>query len=138
MPARDIYHEHVKEALVKDGWKITHDPLWLNLPPDDLYVDLGAERLVGAEKAGQRIAIEIKSFLSKSKIADLENAMGQYFLYENALDELESERVLYLAVSRTVYKNVFQQSLGRLFLKKRQVRLLVFNPRKKEIEQWIV
>jgi XisH protein len=24
--ARDIYHEHVKEALIKDGWTVTHDP----------------------------------------------------------------------------------------------------------------
>lgn len=137
MPAHDIYHEHVKEALIKDGWTITHDPLRLNLPPDDLYVDLGAERLVGAEKGSQRIAVEIKSFVSKSKMSDLEQAMGQFFLYENALDELESDRVLYLAVRPNVFKSVFQQSLGRLFLKKRQVRLLVFNPRKKEIEQWI-
>ncbi|MEM1122330.1 MAG: element excision factor XisH family protein, partial [Bacteroidota bacterium] len=27
MAAKDIFHETVKEALVKDGWIITHDPL---------------------------------------------------------------------------------------------------------------
>jgi len=26
MPAKDVYHEHVKQALIKDDWKITHDP----------------------------------------------------------------------------------------------------------------
>lgn len=27
MPAKDLYHEHVKNALIKDGWEITSDPL---------------------------------------------------------------------------------------------------------------
>ncbi len=27
--AKDIYHEHVKAALIKDGWTITDDPLVL-------------------------------------------------------------------------------------------------------------
>jgi hypothetical protein len=26
MPAKDIYHEEVKNALIKDGWTITDDP----------------------------------------------------------------------------------------------------------------
>ncbi len=29
MPARDFYHDAVKNALTKDGWTITHDPLTL-------------------------------------------------------------------------------------------------------------
>ncbi|MGZ3382218.1 MAG: element excision factor XisH family protein, partial [Isosphaeraceae bacterium] len=27
MPARDRYHDQVKNALIRDGWTITHDPL---------------------------------------------------------------------------------------------------------------
>lgn len=49
MPARDYNHEHVRRALEKDGWTITHDPLRLRVGVRDLYVGLGAE-LVGAEK----------------------------------------------------------------------------------------
>ena len=30
MAAKDIYHEHVKNALEKDGWTITDDPLKLD------------------------------------------------------------------------------------------------------------
>ncbi len=26
MPAQDLYHNIVKNALLKDGWTITHDP----------------------------------------------------------------------------------------------------------------
>ncbi|MEL7508697.1 MAG: element excision factor XisH family protein [Cyanobacteria bacterium J06554_1] len=25
--ARDVFHQQVKNALIKDGWHITHDPL---------------------------------------------------------------------------------------------------------------
>ena len=78
MPRKDTFHEVVKNALVKDGWTITHDPYTLEYNRETLYVDLGAEAPIGAEKAGRRIAVEIKSFLGKSGITDLYNALGQY------------------------------------------------------------
>ena len=40
MPGRDVYHNHVKHALIKDGWMITDDPLHLEWGVKDLYVDL--------------------------------------------------------------------------------------------------
>ncbi|MGC8643363.1 MAG: element excision factor XisH family protein, partial [Isosphaeraceae bacterium] len=30
MPARDLFHECVRHALVQDGWTITHDPFRLS------------------------------------------------------------------------------------------------------------
>jgi hypothetical protein len=29
--AKDIFHQQVKNALIKDGWKITHDPFTLRI-----------------------------------------------------------------------------------------------------------
>jgi hypothetical protein len=75
MPAKDIYHDAVKKALVKDGWNITHDPLRLQWGAKDLYIDLGAEQLLAAEKGERKIAVEIKGFVSPSAVADLENAL---------------------------------------------------------------
>ena len=66
MPAKDFYHNAVKTALQKDGWRITADPLLLRAGLMTLYVDLGAERLFTAEKDGEKIAVEIKSFLQAS------------------------------------------------------------------------
>lgn len=80
MPAKDIYHDTVKKALIKDGWVITHDPLILKWGSKDLYVDLGAEQLVAAEKEGRKIAVEVKSFVSPSEVEDLEHALGQFIL----------------------------------------------------------
>ena len=50
MPARDLYHDAVKQALVKDGWTITDAPLHLKLGRKDMYIDLGPCRLLAAQK----------------------------------------------------------------------------------------
>src|SRR5262249_5220876 len=83
MPARDRLHEHVRKALLSDGWTITHDPLRLRWRKKDVYADLGAERFVGAEKGSVRIAVEIKSFTGPSPIDALEKALGQFTLYHD-------------------------------------------------------
>ena len=51
MPALDIYHDQVKNALIKDGWTITDDPLTIRFGRKVLYVDLAAQRLLAAERA---------------------------------------------------------------------------------------
>ena len=66
MTAKDIFHDAVKHALEKDGWKITHDPLFLSFGGVDMYIDLGAERILAAERDDEKIAVEIKSFIGPS------------------------------------------------------------------------
>lgn len=90
MAVRDIFHEAVKHALVKDGWTITHDPLALSFGEIDLYIDLGAERVLSAERAGQRIAVEIKSFNGPSLVSNFHTALGQFLNYRLALDNVRS------------------------------------------------
>lgn len=46
MSAKDIYHEAVKNALIKDGWKITADPYPLEYKDVELYPDLAIEKLI--------------------------------------------------------------------------------------------
>ena len=56
MSAKDRFHQVVKAALEKEGWIITHDPLTLRVDDrTDLHIDLGAEKLIAAERAGQKI-----------------------------------------------------------------------------------
>ena len=73
---KDKFHEAVKNALIKDGWTITADPLQIKMGEIDAYIDLGAERLLVAEKAGEKIAVEIKSFLGASNIYEFYTAFG--------------------------------------------------------------
>lgn len=137
MPAKNLYHDAVVAALKTDGWTITADPLRLTVGARRLYVDLGAERsAVAAEKAGEKIAVEVQSFLSNSDIEDLQHAIGQFALYRLLLDRIDPERVLYLAVSEDVHQGIFSEELGQLALSAFQMRLLVFDPKAKRITQW--
>ena len=62
MPAKNIYHDAVRDALVADGWTITHDPLGVTVGSRRVHVDIGADRAaLGAERDGVRIAIEIRA-----------------------------------------------------------------------------
>ncbi|MFZ1239314.1 MAG: element excision factor XisH family protein [Anaerolineae bacterium] len=137
MPARDIYHDNVRSALEKDGWLITHDPLRLSWGPKDMYVDLGAEQLVAAEREGVKIAVEIKSFVGPSEIEDLKNALGQYVLYRNVIRETEPGRDLYLAIRQATFVELFEEPLGLLLVTSERIRLIVFDPHKEVVVQWI-
>lgn len=137
MPAKDIYHDAVRNALMKDGWIITHDPYTISFGVKDVYVDLGAEQPIAAEKDGLKIAVEIKSFRSASDIRDFENALGQYVFYRSLLVRLEPERKLYLAIPGTVYNTTFYEPITRPALEDLQVPLLVFNAEKEVITKWI-
>ncbi len=137
MPAKDIYHETVKNALIKDGWTITDDPLRLQVGIHKMYVDLGAEKLIAAEKGERKIAVEIKSFISKSEINDLENALGQYILYEKVLAKNEPDRKIFLAVRESIYVSIFEAEIGKMLLEDKELSLLVFDERSEEILQWI-
>lgn len=137
MPAKDIYHDTVKRALEKDGWTITHDPFPLQIGKKRLSADLGAERLISAERGLQRIVVEVKSFVGQSDVKDLEQALGQYVLYRQILNEMGVERSLYLAVSQSTFNSVFTIKLGQVLLKNRVVKLIVFDDESEAIVQWI-
>jgi hypothetical protein len=137
MPARDLYHDSAKNALIKDGWTITHDPLRLKWGVKDMYVDLGAERILTAEKAGQKIAVEVKSFIGASELDDLEDALGHYFLYYSVLGRTEPDRKLYIAIHKEVYLDVFEEPLGRLLLEDYNLSLIVFDLEEEVILKWI-
>ncbi len=137
MARRDIYHDTVKRALQKDGWTITHDPFPLQIGKKRLSADLGAERLISAEKGIQKIVVEVKSFVGQSDVKDLEQALGQYVLYRQILNEMGIERILYLAVSRPTFNSVFTLELGQVLLKNKIIRLIVFDEEREAIAQWI-
>lgn len=137
MPAKDIYHNNVKNAIIKDGWTITHDPLRLTWGVKDMYVDLGAEQLLAAEKTGRKIAIEIKSFIGASEMDDLEKAIGQYVIYRSVMARTEPDRTLYLAIHSEAFLDIFEEPLGRLLLEDHQVHLIVYDLQAEVIHKWI-
>jgi XisH protein len=125
--------------LQKDGWTITHDPYRLKLArKKNFYIDLGAEQLIGTEKDIQKIAVEIKSFRGASEMNDLEEAVGQFVLYDRLLKRYEPERKLYLAVPESVRKSIFEEKAGKVLLEDEIIRLFTFDIDQKEVVKWIV
>lgn len=137
MPAKDKLHDAVRNALIRDGWTITNDPLRLKVQGRQLYVDLGAERLLAAQRGTVSIAVEVKSFLGPSDVRDLEEALGQFTLYELVLHEAEPSRLLFLAVPEKTWKSIFADALGDIVLRARALRLLVIDPTREVIIRWI-
>ena len=137
MPARDVYHDQVRAALVKDGWKITHDPLPLKWNAKDAFVDLGAEEVVAAEKEGRTIAVEIKSFIGPSEMKDLEMALGQFVLYRMAMRKIYPGRELFLAITEKVYFSLFFGIEGRELIDDEKLQILVFDAQTEEIKRWV-
>jgi hypothetical protein len=137
MPAKDIFHNAVKRSLEKDGWIITDDPIYLDFGGVELYIDLGAEKLIVAEKDQQKIAVEVKSFISGSAIFEFHNALGQFINYRTALSRKQPERILYLAVPITTFETFFKLELIQLVIQSQSIKLLVYNTKQEVIEQWI-
>ena len=138
MAAKDKFHYHAKNALIKDGWNITNDPLRLKWTGRPMLIDLGAEQLLAAEKGTKKIAIEIKSFISASILDDLYHALGQFILYRKALQKAEPDRELFLAIRESVYLKLFVEQDVEDLRAEENLKLLVFNPETEEIVKWIV
>lgn len=107
MPKLDIIHNAVKNALIKDGWLITDDPYVIQYRRTVLYADLGAERPIAIERNGQKLVVEVKSFVGASKMQDLKEALGQYDIYRYLLEEIAPDRKLYVAISNVAYSAFF-------------------------------
>ncbi|MEH1824889.1 MAG: XisH family protein [Nostoc sp.] len=135
--AKDLYHEQVKRALEKDGWQITHDPYELRIGGVEMYIDIGAEQIIGAQRENDKIAVEVKSFISPSRISDFHLAHGQFLDYRYALEDKDPERILYLAVARFVYQTFFNLAFINSVVQRSQIKLLVYDLEKETIEQWI-
>lgn len=137
MPAKNIYHDAVRDALIADGWTITADPLRITVGQRKLFVDLAADDdTIGAERAGTQIAVEVQSFLSESEIDDLHHAVGQYVVYRIFLSRAEPGRKLYLAVPEDVYDGIMSESIGQILMAEVPLNFLVFDPSVKRIVRW--
>jgi len=134
--AKDLYHNLVKEILIADGWTITDDPYYIQWTPE-WEIDLGAEKIIGAEKENHKIAVEIKSFLKASFANEFHSILGQYLNYLSALRRTDKNRVLYLAVPNYVWITKFQIKGIKASIKDYQVKIIVYDMKTKKIEQWI-
>lgn len=136
MAQRDAIHDAVANALIKDGWTITADPLTVRFGGIQGQIDLAAEKSLVAEKQGRVIAVEIKSFSALSGVYEFGHAMGQYLLYTDLLELTGQSHQVYMAVSEDVYSTFFQLEGIRAIVNKRRIALLVVRISTEEVVSW--
>ncbi len=135
--AKDIFHEIVKEALIKDGWTITDDPLTLlNRAEGGISTDLGAEKIIVAEKDLTKIAVEVKSFLNPSMIHDFLRANGQYTGYRTVIKRKQLNRIIYLAVPMFAYEKLIVYEFVRDIIDDSCIKFILFDHIEKIIKEW--
>ena len=136
MSAKDTIHDAVRNALVKDGWKITHDPYTIKYRGDVLKADLAAERLIAADRGPDRIAVEVKSFSGPSVLYDFEQAAGQFMLYRAVMTRVDPDRRLVLAVADRGYKAIQRKASAVLVIEVHHIPLLVVSLTTEEVIRW--
>ncbi len=134
---KDLIHDAVKIALIKDGWTITHDPYAIQYEEVKLAADLGAERTLAAERGEEKIVVEIKSFVSRSEMQDLKIAVGQYMIYKGLLKFMATDRKLYLAVSDLAFEETFSKKAVQALLSEYGIAMFVVNIQLEEVIRWI-
>jgi hypothetical protein len=135
--ARDLFHYAVRAALEKEKWVITDDPLKVGAGGAKFEIDLGAERLIAANRGEERIAVEIKTFAGDSPITDYHAALGQFLNYRLALELNNIDRSLYLAVPTLIYEAFFQKEFLKISVDRYQIKIIVYEPVSEVIERWI-
>ena len=135
--ARDIFHNLVKEALQKEDWIITHDPFPLHHRREGgLQTDLGAEKIIAAEKANRRIAVEVKSFVHVSILHDFLLAVGQFYVYGKILAKNDPERPLYVALPDFVYIRVTKFEWAQEVIRDLNMKFILYDIDQKIITTW--
>jgi hypothetical protein len=137
MAAKDKFPAVVRIALEKEQWKITDDPLRLEVGSTKFEIDLGAEQLLGAQRGEEKIAVEIKTFLSDSPLTDYHAALGQFLNYRLALEISDPTRILYLAVPIGVYESFFKREFAQISVERYQIKQIIYDPIREVIVQWI-
>jgi hypothetical protein len=124
--------------------KIYLDNCCLQRPLDDksqVYqlklIVYDAEKLIAAERNGERIAVEVKSFAGPSVTSEFHTALGQSLNYRHALLKKEPERILYLAVPLEIYETFFTLQFVREIIELYQLKLILYDARREVIIQWL-
>ncbi|MEL6717180.1 MAG: element excision factor XisH family protein [Bacteroidota bacterium] len=134
--AKDKIHEIVIRALIKDGWIITHDPYVLKMKPGQ-SIDVGAEKIIIAERGIEKIAVEIKSFLTSSKLYKFYEALGQFMSYRIGLRSQEPDRILYLAMPEKVYKQLMEYTTVPETIEEANLKIVTIDLVNENIVAWM-
>ncbi len=137
MPKKDAFHEVVKTALQKEEWITTYDPLFVPTKGGvNFFIDLGIEKIIGVEKNGINIAVEVKSFGGNNPMYTFYEILGQFLIYKMALQEQVKTWELYIALSDIGFKKLDNSPIFRRAISEYQLKFIIINPTSKSIVEW--
>lgn len=96
-----------------------------------------AEKIIAAQKGSKKIAIEIKSFLKESVVSEYHTALGQFLNYRIGLEEVEKDRILYLAIPNLAYTRIKRLPILMKSIAVYEIKLVIFDITQKSIVEWI-
>jgi hypothetical protein len=136
--AKDIFHDAVKNALIKDGWTITHDPYSVFHKEEkiDYEIDLGAEKIIGAERENEKIAVEVKTFAKPSFTNEFHSILGQYLTYVSVLRRFDPERLLFLAIPSYAEERLAEYPFIQGLIEEYRLNIIVFDTNTEIITTW--
>ena len=137
MPTPDLYHDVVRDALRKDGWRITHTALQLKARAGSGAEEFWEGPWLIADKDERKVAVTVSSFVGRSNLADITQLWRQLGLSRRRLHAMDADRVMYLAVRQATYSACCTEAEGELVLAKEHMQLLVFDPRAEAVVQWV-
>lgn len=135
--AKDKFHDIVKEALEKEGWLVTDDAFQPYAAQEPSMIDLESEPVILAEKEGEKIAVEVKSFTQAAIRMAFYEALGQYLGYSMAMKEVDVAQNFYLAISKEIRHHLEDYSIIKQSIKEQKVKLLIFDLATQKIIEWI-
>lgn len=138
MARRDTHHHLVRLALEGEGWDVTDDPFFIKIGRKSAEIDLGAERIILAQRTTEKIAVEVKIFVGTSVITDFYKALGQFLMYQRALQSTEPDRILYLALPQAAYDELSLDVFDFPSFEDLRHRLIIYQPSENTSLTWIV
>lgn len=136
--AKDLLHDIVRRALEKDGWTVTHDPysVFHKSEKIDYEIDLGAEKIIGAQRENEKIAVEVKTLTKPSLTNEFHGILGQYLTYISVLRRFDPERKLFLAIPLYAEERLEDYPFILSIMEEYTINLIVFDKNSETILSW--
>ena len=114
--------------------------MYLDFGGVEIYIDIywfRCRKINCHRKKRGEIAVEVKSFISVSAISEFHKALGQFINYRTDMSQKEPDCIMYLAVPNTIYETFFKLELIQIIIKIQNIKLIIYDPNREEISQWI-
>lgn len=102
----------------------------------DYQIDLGAEKIIGAERENEKIAVEVKTLTKPSLTNEFHSILGQYLTYVSVLKRFDPQRILYLAIPLYAEERLEDYPFILSIIEEYHLNIIVFDKNTETILSW--